>query len=516
MLNGRKQSASGFGFFRNAQQISLAAMFSFILLGFVLIASPNAKRVDDKDITIAIESDLWTDNAVDGNTISISTHDGIVTLNGISRSLLAKERASAIAAATVGVRSVVNRIKVSPGVDRTDKELQRAVKRALLEDPATESYEIGVTANDGVVNLTGATDSWQEKQLCVAVTKGVRGVLDIENDIVINIKTDRPDSEIKPEIKRRLLNDVRVDGRLIEVNVDDGKVTLSGSVGSLTEKRRAVSDAWVGGVKSVNGEKLEIRWWARDDMRRKTYYSSVSDEDIKSAVKDAFLYDPRVFSFNPVVAVDNGSVTLTGTVSNLRAKQAAEQDARNTIGVWRVKNYLKVMPKIIPANEELERRVSMAIADNPYVSRLDVSIEVDHGNVKLTGTVNNSFEKMVTGMAAATVKGVTSVANQLDYKYQWSWAPDNEIREDVRDELFWSPFVDEENVTVEVERGIVDLEGNVQTWAERYNAEQCAWEAGAKDVRNNLTTTYEFYGPYPPMLPFLAPDRTISNPSVRN
>jgi hypothetical protein len=39
-------------------------------------------------------------------------------------------------------------------------------------------------------------------------------------------------------------------------------------------------------------------------------------------------------------------VTLTGTVDNLKAKRAAEQDAKNTVGVWRVTDLLKVIGRV--------------------------------------------------------------------------------------------------------------------------------------------------------------------------
>jgi len=44
------------------------------------------------------------------------------------------------------------------------------------------------------------------------------------------------------------------------------------------------------------------------------------------------------------VEVQAGTVILRGTVSSLGAKHAAEQDARNTIGVQSVRNHLTVKP----------------------------------------------------------------------------------------------------------------------------------------------------------------------------
>jgi osmotically-inducible protein OsmY len=45
--------------------------------------------------------------------------------------------------------------------------------------------------------------------------------------------------------------------------------------------------------------------------------------------------------------VDNGPVTLTSKVNTLSAKKGAAQDARNIVGVIRVKNRIKVTPLLI-------------------------------------------------------------------------------------------------------------------------------------------------------------------------
>ena len=50
-------------------------------------------------------------------------------------------------------------------------------------------------------------------------------------------------------------------------------------------------------------------------------------------------------------------VTLRGILDNLRAKRAAEQVAESTVGVWRVKNYLKVRPVSLPPDEEIEKSI---------------------------------------------------------------------------------------------------------------------------------------------------------------
>jgi osmotically-inducible protein OsmY len=458
----------------------------------------HAKQVSDKNITSAIETALSKDNVIIADNIDVRTDKGIVTFTGTVNNLLSKDRAEKIAESIVGVRAIINQINVQPDINCSDKKLKKDVKNALLFDPATDSYEITPIVNNGIVALTGEVDSWQEKELSTYVTKAVQCVKEVKNIVTVVYKAGRSDLEIEKEIEARLQNDVHVDDNLIIVKVENGNVILSGAVGSLAEKSRAVLDAYVHGVKSVNSVPLKIEWWARDKMRRKGINETRSDDQIKKAVKDAFLYDPRVFSLNPDVYVENGTVTLAGVVNNLKAKKAAEQDARNVIGVWRVKNLLKVRPPNVPSDGELVKRVGTALTLNPLVNRLEINISAAAGRVYLSGDVTTSLEKKEAGRVAENVKGVIKVINNINYPNTWNWKSDKEISENVKDQLFWSPFVDEDQVNVSVLNGVVTLTGNVETLSERLAAEENAYEGGAKKVKNNLTVNYRYYGPYYP------------------
>jgi osmotically-inducible protein OsmY len=348
----------------------------------------------------------------------------------------------------------------------------------------------------GMVTLSGTVDSWQERDLCETVTKGVRGVRGVSNAIEVDFKEDRPDYEIQKEIEARLANDVLVDDLLLSVAVNDGRVTLDGSLGSLAEEYRARADAWVAGVTNVDSENVDIEWGLRDEMRREDTYASQTDAEIKDAVKDAFLYDPRVVSFNPDVTVKNGAVTLSGRVDNMEAKLAAEDDARNIIGVRRVQNNLKVRIDDPNVFAELESDIKSALANDPYVESYDVNVDTVGSAATLSGEVNTSFEKWEAEQVALGVQGVTQVFNNIDYEHQWHWKPDWEIKDSIQSQLWWSPFVDADEVNVTVDDGLATLTGTVDTWSERQDAEENAFDGGAKDVDNNLSVDFEYYGPY--------------------
>ncbi|MBD3161465.1 MAG: BON domain-containing protein [Candidatus Eisenbacteria bacterium] len=466
-----------------------------VALALLLPGPSSAQEITDEAITDAVENEIWIDEVLDPNAIDIVTMNGIVTLDGTVQTLLEKDRVERIVETTRGVRAVVDRIEVEP-VERPDPELEAAVRNALLADPATEAYEVTVSVTDGAVTLNGTVESWAERSLAETVAKEIRGIRRIENEIDVQFETDRGDYEIEQEIEKRLKNDVRVDDYLIDVEVDAGTVRLTGTVGSLGEKQRAKTDAWVAGVTLVDAENLEVAWFAREKLRRQESYVERSDDEIKDAVQDALLYDPRVLSFNPEVTVANGTVTLAGTVDNLAARMAAEEDARNVVGVRRVRNYLKVRPDQITLDETLKGQVVDALRQDPYLERWQIDVRVEGGWVYLDGLVENSFERRKAEEVVQKVPGVVSVVNNIDFEHEWTMKSDWEISQNVTEHLFWSPYVDEDQVDVSVTDGVVTLSGTVDTWGERTAAVNNAWEGGAKDVRNRLDVDYHSYGPY--------------------
>ena len=405
---------------------------------------------------------------------------------------------------------MVNAIEVEPSEDRSDWEIEQDAEKALLYDSATESFEVTVSVCEGNATLMGTVDSFQEKVLARRVVAGVRGVQSVDNRVEVKYDRDRPDAEIRKEVQKALRWDALVDHGLIAVDVDNGDVTLTGTVGSAAEVRRARHDAWVSGVREVDVSSLKVRPWAAEEELRKDKYTELPDVEIAQAVEDALLYDPRVASFEIEAEVDEEVVTLRGTVDHLQAKRAAERDARNTVGVVSVINRIKVRPGT-PTDDQIEQNILRAMERDPALEAYEIDVTVLAGTAYLYGEVDSYYEKGLADEVAARAEGVKGVKNFIDvevpgplaydpytydyypygrdwYDYQpyFSFKSDREIREDVRDELWWSPFVDEEQVEVSVEDGTVTLAGTVDTPGEKRAALENAYEGGATWVRNEL------------------------------
>lgn len=502
---------------KKAQNRSMAWI---VILSLFLMAGPLAARTaqaatqdfGDLDVLEAVEKELIADPGVLLNNIDVTVAQGIVTLSGTVNNILAKDRATRVAETVKGVRSVVNRIEVDPVVVRSDMELARDVEDALLMNAATESYEIRVSSADGMVTLRGTVDSWKERRLAGIVAKGVRGVTGLENQIEVIIPEERTDPEIREEVQKALRWDELVDHVLIDVRVNEGHVTLSGVVGSAAEKRKALIDAHVTGVKSVDGSQLEVKYWARNEDLRKDKYVVKSDQAVHDAVEDALMYDPRVSGLDVTTRVEDGIVTLRGNVDDLMEKQAAEHDALNTVGVLSVKNRLRVRPDEPVQDWEVEQRANAALTRDPYLEPYEITVEVTGGTASLYGEVDSYFEKTQAEDVVSSVEGIWVVDNKIrvDYHrdyltfdpyvddrylsdYDW-YRPepvypkmdDAKIEDEIKGELWWSPFVDSDDVEVTVNNGRVTLTGEVDSWSEYSAAGRNAYEGGATWVDNDL------------------------------
>lgn len=475
--------------------------------------SAPTEKPTDSEINAAVVNHLLFDSSVPTNEIDIATSEGIVTLSGTAPNLVAKERATMVAEAIKGVRSVVNSIMVEP-IKRTDQELLDDMKAALQADPVTDSYELTPTVATGIVTLTGTVDSWYEKQLAASVAKGVKGVKGVTNDLAVSSSTTRPDSEIAAEIESILKRDVWVEDALIHTEVKDGKVTVTGSVGSVAERHRTQSNMWMAGVKAVDDEGLRVEPWAMTgSMRRENVVVNRSAQEVARAVKDSLQVDPRLRTSNLTVTAANGLVTIGGTVANHKAMRAAERHAKNTAGVRRVRNHLKVRSDVPVADETIARNVKAALVRDPYVDRYPIGVSSVKGILRLSGQVDSHYEKFRAEEVASGITGVTAVNNSLTvdfpaYRYysrpydwydnapyyydsrppSWSWphSDDAEIKSDIEERLSWSPFVNADYIRVSVNDGIATLAGTVGSLRKLNIATESAYQGGARSVSNKL------------------------------
>ena len=131
---------------------------------------------------------------------------------------------------------------------------------ALLADDKVSSTDVHVTTKQGVITLRGKVDSDEAKQAAEADAQKIDGVQKVMNHIVVVPKSaqkavQRKDDQIVKDVENRLKTDPNLKQASIEVNADNGIVTLSGDAPSLKASLRASEMARrVSGVRAVHNE----------------------------------------------------------------------------------------------------------------------------------------------------------------------------------------------------------------------------------------------------------------------
>ena len=142
---------------------------------------------------------------------------------------------------------------------RSDDAIREDVESELKWDPQITSPDITVAVKDGVVTLSGFVSSYWEKDAAEQAAKRVYGVRGVANDIEIELNTFRSDPEIARTLVRSLQNHVGIPAETIKTTVENGWVTLEGTVDWPYQK--FLAEAVAKGLKGVVGviNKIENR-----------------------------------------------------------------------------------------------------------------------------------------------------------------------------------------------------------------------------------------------------------------
>ncbi|MGP1384662.1 MAG: BON domain-containing protein [Thainema sp.] len=212
---------------------------------------------DDDQLEEFIQTQMSTVPEVDLSEVTVEVTNGSAILSGSVNSLAGRIEAEEIAQQTEGITAVTNNVEVV-AANLADGEVTASVLEALETEPLLERYEISAETTNGNVELIGLVDNYLEKQQATQIASRVTGVRNIENEILIDSDNSQSDAEIEEQIDALLQEVEDVDLSQIDVAVDNGVVTLAGSVPTLYAQNTAIGSALVEGVEAVDAENLTV------------------------------------------------------------------------------------------------------------------------------------------------------------------------------------------------------------------------------------------------------------------
>ncbi|HEX9944951.1 MAG TPA: BON domain-containing protein [Thermoanaerobaculia bacterium] len=149
---------------------------------------PESTRDMDSAISSKIDESLEASTAVKARQVNVQTREAVVYLTGIVDSEDSRREAGRIAWRTAGVDGVVNDLTVG---ERTvgdwvdDTLISSRLKAMLIADTGVRASDIDVSSSQGVVTLIGRVRTSAMKQDAERIARGIPGVTDVHNELVV-------------------------------------------------------------------------------------------------------------------------------------------------------------------------------------------------------------------------------------------------------------------------------------------------------------------------------------------
>ncbi len=215
---------------------------------------------------------------------------------------------------------------------KTDMELQRDVAEELKWEPRVKEDEIGISVKDGVVTLTGSVPDYSQRRAAARAAERVNGVRAVAQEIEVKVPSTfrRSDTELAHQVVNALAWDIEVPDQKIKARVEDGWVTLEGTVDWQYQRNAAErSVRYLTGVRGVTNL-----------VQLKTH---ASPYDVAQHIKAALHRSAEADAKKIEVTAMNGKVTLTGTVRSWPERADAERAAWSATGVTSVDDRIAVV-----------------------------------------------------------------------------------------------------------------------------------------------------------------------------
>ncbi len=223
----------------------------------------------------------------------------------------------------------------------------------------------------------------------------------------MNTTTERTDIQIKNDVLSELKYEPSIRSTDIGVLVQDGIVTLQGSVSSYGERWETVRVAQR--VTSVAAITNDIIVNLPESSHR-------TDGDIASMAANQIKWFLATPTGAVEVTVKEGWLTLNGEVEWEYQRKAAQNFVQHLLGVKGVSNLIMVKPSLTVTG--IETDIKSAFQRSALLDAQQIHVEISDNKVILQGKVRNYGEREEAERVAWAAPGVLLVDNQITM--QWS------------------------------------------------------------------------------------------------
>jgi hyperosmotically inducible protein len=292
-----------------------------------------------------------------------------------------------------------------------------------------------------------------------------------------------PDAWVTTKVKMGLMTSeglTLANAAEIDVDTNDGRVTLHGTVASAEAKTQAEQVA-----RGIEGVREVRNLITVGTAPAAATGAAVSDEELETRVKAALAEDQALKESRiEVQSVDEGVVVLGGEARSLSAARRAIEDASEVEGVRRVRSEIE-SPDRLGENETwregaydaadyagsaardlwITSAAKVRLLANADTPAFDINVDTDDQVVTLFGTVHSEEAKRQAEAEVRKVDGVRDVENDLQVvsagEAESTTRSDEQLDEAVQQKLAASERLGEADIDVQVENGVARLTGSV-------------------------------------------------------
>jgi len=215
----------------------------------------------------------------------------------------------------------------------SDDKLAVLMRKALTRDDRLSGQPIELSVSDGVVTLEGSVRSHRRKLAAYEIASSFEGCRDVVNRLTVEPRDVLPDEEVANGVRAALDSHADITRDTVIVSVASSVVTLTGNVRSQWERLLAEDVA-----RSARGVR-DVQNLLVVDL-----FGEIEDREVYREVQDALEHTRGLKGANLRVAVSGEAIVLSGEVSQLWQKEAAEATVRR-FRPWQVRNDILVTGK---------------------------------------------------------------------------------------------------------------------------------------------------------------------------
>ncbi|MEX3916373.1 BON domain-containing protein [Paraburkholderia sp. BR10872] len=211
-----------------------------------------------------------------------------------------------------------------------------------------------------------------------------------------------------------------------------------------------------------------------------------SDETLSEQVACELAWDPEVDVSRLEIGVQDGIVTLLGSVPGYAQKVAAQRAVERVAGCRAIVIELKIdaPPVLQHPDFDLAEAIVLALRWQAGLAGNQVHVEVERGCVTLSGEVDWGYQRNLAEKVVSRMRGVMGVANRIAVRNSDAVT---HVAEHISAALARRAQREFAGIQIKVEDGVATLSGKVSSLRDRRAACGAAWATrGVRRVVDEL------------------------------